>query len=654
MVCESCRVRAPSTPPSPKFSSWTASTCYEKSPPHSLSLASSECTAEAMPPEAAPPEGQLLATMGWQRVDRGCCSEASSMREPARAEQIYRPQLSLSHSGLEESDCWAFQEPCRCRRQSTSSSLPRRSCQSECSESTREEQGFSFNESHRPSEFLRSAPAVPDRRQTEKQQRSRRKSRARERAMVPGHEVGRQGSELSRLELLRRQKARELQKRLPGFTVVVLIRGAAAKLPGELQRLYQATEKLRKAFCQAKQAQAPMGEAPSTQRDLTFAALWLTAFAIVDRVISFYCLAGHVKMASEGADKPPKDIKETPGPRKRIMWGQVFLGQVVDWKGKYGWIQPAEPIFHAKASMRQGRVFISRTDLVGCRALMPGVMVQFQLYEDNAGLGAQSCCVLDMMKGWPQGKGRGAKPSSKPGKGAPPGAAEAIAIGVPEAQEAKDEAPDQKGGKGKKGKGTKSAERTEVRPKGKTAKAGKGKDGKGKGGGAGGKSREGKGQGANRDGKGKNKGQGQGPPAYAESSGSLPGYMPFTTARAPDRGSLYGARQHSSAQQDLSTSQNRQPFVSQAEPGRGLEFGFIPNLEGGLQLVDLGTSFGLSPVLSGLQNLQALGRGNAGLDAPTALLANRPQASSSQPGMSYFDLESFPYPPFTVGQRFFR
>ncbi|CAJ1348037.1 unnamed protein product [Effrenium voratum] len=255
MVCESCRVRAPSTPPSPKFSSWTASTCYEKSPPHSLSLASSECTAEAMPPEAAPPEGQLLATMGWQRVDRGCCSEASSMREPARAEQIYRPQLSLSHSGLEESDCWAFQEPCRCRRQSTSSSLPRRSCQSECSESTREEQGFSFNESHRPSEFLRSAPAVPDRRQTEKQQRSRRKSRARERAMVPGHEVGRQGSELSRLELLRRQKARELQKRLQHMEHQCgLLSEDYHLLAGMDRELYQATEKLRKAFCQEREA----------------------------------------------------------------------------------------------------------------------------------------------------------------------------------------------------------------------------------------------------------------------------------------------------------------------------------------------------------------------------------------------------------------
>lgn len=40
------------------------------------------------------------------------------------------------------------------------------------------------------------------------------------------------------------------------FTVVVLIRGAAAKLPGELQRLYQATEKLRKAFCQEREARS--------------------------------------------------------------------------------------------------------------------------------------------------------------------------------------------------------------------------------------------------------------------------------------------------------------------------------------------------------------------------------------------------------------
>ncbi|OLP88278.1 hypothetical protein AK812_SmicGene30408 [Symbiodinium microadriaticum] len=65
----------------------------------------------------------------------------------------------------------------------------------------------------------------------------------------------------------------------------------------------------------------------------------------------------------------PQDSKKSfGGPRKRLMWGRVFLGQVVDWKGKYGWIQPAEPILHFKANLRQGRIFVSRTDLVVRRA----------------------------------------------------------------------------------------------------------------------------------------------------------------------------------------------------------------------------------------------------------------------------------------------
>eukprot|EP00435_Cladocopium_sp_Y103_P051896 s359_g16.t1 len=88
------------------------------------------------------------------------------------------------------------------------------------------------------------------------------------------------------------------------------------------------------------------------------------------------CRSSAPKMAGEEAEAPVQETKEpaegeaanedsktSPGGRKKIMWGQVFLGQVVDWKGKYGWILPAEMIRHAKASMRQGRIFVSRTDL---------------------------------------------------------------------------------------------------------------------------------------------------------------------------------------------------------------------------------------------------------------------------------------------------
>ncbi|CAJ1459018.1 unnamed protein product, partial [Effrenium voratum] len=95
----------------------------------------------------------------------------------------------------------------------------------------------------------------------------------------------------------------------------------------------------------------------------------------------------------EGEDK--KDNK--PGgptlPRTRVSTHQ-HLGQVWEWRGNYGWIIPFEPVRHPKASMRQGRIFVSRTDLANSKDLMPGTFVQFQIFEDEQGLGAEKCYVF--------------------------------------------------------------------------------------------------------------------------------------------------------------------------------------------------------------------------------------------------------------------
>jgi len=85
-----------------------------------------------------------------------------------------------------------------------------------------------------------------------------------------------------------------------------------------------------------------------------------------------------------------KDGK-SPGhllPRSRIS-AEKFTGTVVDWKGKYGWIQPAEEIQHEKAGKHQGRLFVGRDDLEGVEALDAGATVEFHLWEDASGLGAE-------------------------------------------------------------------------------------------------------------------------------------------------------------------------------------------------------------------------------------------------------------------------
>merc|ERR1719473_306040 len=77
-------------------------------------------------------------------------------------------------------------------------------------------------------------------------------------------------------------------------------------------------------------------------------------------------------------------------PRERITEAPV-IGEVIEWKGKYGWVKPSEPIQHEKASKRDGKIFVSQTDLVGATELTPGKLCQFHVFADPAGLGGEEC-----------------------------------------------------------------------------------------------------------------------------------------------------------------------------------------------------------------------------------------------------------------------
>jgi len=76
-------------------------------------------------------------------------------------------------------------------------------------------------------------------------------------------------------------------------------------------------------------------------------------------------------------------------PRTRISEAP-FGGTVLEWKGKYGWIQPAEEIPHEKAKKHQGRIFVGMDDVMGdTKELTPGATVQYHIWEDEDGLGAE-------------------------------------------------------------------------------------------------------------------------------------------------------------------------------------------------------------------------------------------------------------------------
>lgn len=89
--------------------------------------------------------------------------------------------------------------------------------------------------------------------------------------------------------------------------------------------------------------------------------------------------AGWVWQASSGPDQPRQRVEEEPR-----------TGEVLEWKETYGWIKMDEPVDHPAASLRDGKVYVNRKDLIDeLAALEVGAKVEFFLYEDNSGLGAE-------------------------------------------------------------------------------------------------------------------------------------------------------------------------------------------------------------------------------------------------------------------------
>jgi len=80
-------------------------------------------------------------------------------------------------------------------------------------------------------------------------------------------------------------------------------------------------------------------------------------------------------------------------PRTRIT-AEKFQGTVSAWKGKYGWIKPAEEVEHEKAKNHKGGIFVSMDDLEGATELTEGATVEFHIWEDSSGLGAEEVVQL--------------------------------------------------------------------------------------------------------------------------------------------------------------------------------------------------------------------------------------------------------------------
>jgi len=98
--------------------------------------------------------------------------------------------------------------------------------------------------------------------------------------------------------------------------------------------------------------------------------------------------AGKGKDAGKGKRKPGHLL-----PRERLSV-EKFTGTVHSWKGKYGWIVPGEAIDHEKASKNQGRLFVGHEDLVDATELVAEQVVEFHVWEDSSGLGADEVAIV--------------------------------------------------------------------------------------------------------------------------------------------------------------------------------------------------------------------------------------------------------------------
>jgi len=75
-------------------------------------------------------------------------------------------------------------------------------------------------------------------------------------------------------------------------------------------------------------------------------------------------------------------------PREPVA--QAVAATVVEWKGNFGWVKPNQPLDHAAAAKREGKVYLHKQDLKnGKETLEEGAAVIVNVYSDATGLGAE-------------------------------------------------------------------------------------------------------------------------------------------------------------------------------------------------------------------------------------------------------------------------
>merc|ERR1712066_913984 len=97
---------------------------------------------------------------------------------------------------------------------------------------------------------------------------------------------------------------------------------------------------------------------------------------------------GKDKGKGKGKDREPKRASGADLERERLT-AEKFTGEVVSFKGKFGYIQPDEEVDHPDAKKKDGKIWVSVNDIEGDE-LTVGQTVSFHIYTDASGtLGAE-------------------------------------------------------------------------------------------------------------------------------------------------------------------------------------------------------------------------------------------------------------------------
>lgn len=80
---------------------------------------------------------------------------------------------------------------------------------------------------------------------------------------------------------------------------------------------------------------------------------------------------------------------------REIIIEEPIIGEMIEWKGHYGWMKTDHPIEHDAKAMRGGKIYINKKDIEGTpETVAEGQKVQFKLYVDGNGLGAEQAALV--------------------------------------------------------------------------------------------------------------------------------------------------------------------------------------------------------------------------------------------------------------------